>query len=109
MGDERAELADQIERAIANKLRMWAINVEVTDETVVLQGGVRTSQEYHQAMDVAHELAGDLCGNGRVALGSLVLPLEALLFRVAGIGQRLLDAIANGVERGVLDDRGARH
>ena len=58
MGDERAELADQIERAIANKLRMWAINVEVTDETVVLQGGVRTSQEYHQAMDVAHELAG---------------------------------------------------
>ena len=45
MGDERAELADQIERAIANKLRMWAIHVEVTDETVVLQGGVRTSQE----------------------------------------------------------------
>jgi osmotically-inducible protein OsmY len=58
MSDERAELADRIERAIADKLRMWAINVEVTDETIALQGGVRTEQEYHQAMEVAHQLAG---------------------------------------------------
>jgi len=58
MSDERAELADRIERAIADKLRMWAIKVEVTDETLALQGAVRTQQEYHQAMEVAHEMAG---------------------------------------------------
>ncbi len=58
---------------------------------------------------VADELAGDLRGGAGVALGALVLPLEVLAVFVAGLLEGLLDPVASGVQRRVLDDGGHGH
>ncbi|MCY1297640.1 hypothetical protein D9M70_470910 [compost metagenome] len=68
-------------------------------------GGRRRDRHDHVRC-LAGELAGDLRSGCRVALGRLVDELEVLAFLVAGGGQRILHAVAGGIERRMLDDRG---
>ncbi len=58
---------------------------------------------------VADELLRDLRRGRRIALRALVTEVEIVALHEAFGGELVLDAVARGVERRMLDDRGDRH